>query len=107
MLARLNEAGIERYHTDLVRAEKTYYDTAGASHTVACHAPGRSIGRDFSAKADDAAVRASQSGKIDYREFCRRIADAGCVFYLVSLAGRRAVYYGRSGESHVEPFPQT
>lgn len=29
----------------------------------------------------------------------------GCVGYHVSLAGRRAVYYGRSGETHVEQFP--
>jgi uncharacterized protein YbcV (DUF1398 family) len=46
-----------------------------------------------------------QAQKIKYREFCVRIADAGCVGYLVSLVGRRAVYYGRSGESYVEPFP--
>jgi uncharacterized protein YbcV (DUF1398 family) len=32
-------------------------------------------------------------------------ADAGCVSYFVSLAGRRAVYYGRTGDEHVEWFP--
>jgi len=52
------------------------------------------------------AIRAVQSGAIDYKEFCRRIAEAGCIFYLVSLTGRRAVYYGRSGEAHVDLFPQ-
>jgi hypothetical protein len=30
---------------------------------------------------------------------------AGCVAYMVSLPGRRVVYYGRTGASHVEHFP--
>ena len=52
-----------------------------------------------------AAIGAIQQGQIRYREFCARIAASGCVGYLVSLAGRRAVYYGRTGETHVEYFP--
>jgi len=63
--------------------------------------------RAFSAAGVDAAVRAIQAQKIQYREFCERIAAAGCVGYTVSLTGRRAVYYGRTGESHVEMFPGT
>ena len=51
------------------------------------------------------AVRAIQRREIDYRKFCRLIADSGCVGYFISLAGRRAVYYGRTGEEHVEWFP--
>jgi uncharacterized protein YbcV (DUF1398 family) len=51
------------------------------------------------------AVRATQRGEIRYREFCRRIAAAGCVGYFVSLAGRRAVYYGRTIDTYVERFP--
>lgn len=30
---------------------------------------------------------------------------AGCAGYLVSLPGRRVVYYGRTGETHVELIP--
>jgi len=30
---------------------------------------------------------------------------AGCVGYFVQIAGRRALYFGRNGESHVELFP--
>ncbi|MDF3073447.1 MAG: hypothetical protein K0S54_1114 [Alphaproteobacteria bacterium] len=107
VLARLAAANVERYHADLARAEKTYYLPNGASHTVPCHRLDTPIAATFCAGAVDAAVRASQAGAITYREFCRRIAQAGCVFYLVSLAGKRAVYYGRCGEAHVEPFPQT
>ncbi len=32
--------------------------------------------------------------------------DAGCAGYFVSLIGRRAVYFGRTAETHVEPFPR-
>ena len=59
----------------------------------------------FLAEGVEKAVRAIQRQDIAYREFCRRIADAGCVGYFVSLAGRRAVYYGRAGDEHVEWFP--
>jgi uncharacterized protein YbcV (DUF1398 family) len=61
----------------------------------------------FSAGGVDAAVRAIQAGKIQYKTFCKRIAEAGCVGYHVSLVGRRAVYYGRTGDSHIEWFPGT
>ena len=61
--------------------------------------------REFSAEGVEKAVRAIQRQQIAYREFCRLIADAGCVGYFVSLAGRRAVYYGRTGDEHVEWFP--
>ncbi len=30
---------------------------------------------------------------------------AGCVGYFVQITGRRVIYFGRSGESHVEQFP--
>ena len=59
----------------------------------------------FSAAGVDAAVRAIQAQTISYKEFCDRIVAAGCVDYIVSLVGRRAVYSGRTGENHVEPFP--
>ena len=97
--------GTERYHTDLIRGEKTYYLPSGESHVVAhawaAHAPAR----DFSASGVEAAVRAVQAKQIRYREFCERIGAAGCVGYFVSLDGRRAVYYGRTGDNYVEPFP--
>jgi len=105
IVGRLVAAGVERYHADLVRAEKTYYLPSGESEVVPDAALQVAPALAFAAAGVDAAVRASQAGSIDYREFCRRIAAAGCTGYFVSLAGRRAVYYGRTGETHVEPFP--
>jgi uncharacterized protein YbcV (DUF1398 family) len=60
---------------------------------------------EFSARGVEKAVRLIQQQAIGYRQFCRLIADAGCVGYFVSLTGRRAVYYGRTGDEHVEWFP--
>lgn len=106
IVGKLIAAGIEQYHADLLRAEKSYYMPDGTSCLTPCDPVDGSFARDFSASGVQAAVRASQAGEIRYPEFCTRIAAAGCTGYFVSLTGRRAVYYGRTGENCVEPFPQ-
>lgn len=107
VVAKLARAGVERYHADLLRAEKIYYMPSGESHRVQAGQIKAAPVATFSADGVAAAVRAIQQQQIKYREFCERIARAGCVGYFVSLAGRRAVYYGRTGDSYVEPFPVT
>jgi len=102
----LGEAGVERYHADLRRAEKRYYMPDGRSHAVRGATVEGPFAADFIVESVVAAIRAAQMDSIDYPEFCRRAAAAGCVFYLVSLPGRRVVYFGRTGESHVEHFPR-
>ncbi len=52
-----------------------------------------------------AAIRGSQSGQVKYPEFLARSRRAGCVGYVVWLAGRHVTYFGRRGEQHVERFP--
>lgn len=103
---KLMAVGVERYHADLVRADRTYYLPCGDSVVTPGHRLAVMPTAEFSASGVEAAVRAIQAGKIQYREFCGRIAAAGCVGYIVTLVGRRAVYYGRTGETYVEPFPQ-
>ena len=100
----LMEVGVERYHADLVAGRKTYYLPDAGFEEVEVHKVGGAA-REFLAAGVEKAVRAIQRQQIAYREFCRLIADAGCVGYFVSLAGRRAVYYGRTGDEHVEWFP--
>lgn len=107
VVARLSAVGVERYHVDVVRAERTYYLPNGGFHPEPAHADGDHPATAFAGAAVEAAVRASQRGEIGYREFRRRAAAAGCVGYLVSLVGRRVVYYGRTGETHVEHFPRS
>lgn len=106
IVGRLMAAGVEWYHADLLRAEKTYYLPSGASVVVPCHPLTAPAAAAFSAEGVAAAVHAIQAKRIDYAEFCAHIAAAGCVSYIVSLSGRRAVYSGRTGEAYVEPFPQ-
>jgi len=105
VVVKLAQAGVERYHADLLRAEKVYYLPSGESHRVRAADVGATAAAEFAAGEVAAAVRAIQQQQIQYREFCERIVEAGCVGYMVSLAGRRAVYYGRTGDSYVEPFP--
>jgi uncharacterized protein YbcV (DUF1398 family) len=100
----LMDVGIERYHADLVAGRKTYYLPDGDFEEVQVHPVGGAA-REFSAEGVEKAVRSIQREEIRYREFCRLIADAGCVGYFVSLAGRRAVYYGRTADAHIEWFP--
>lgn len=97
--------GVERYHADLVRSEKTYYMPNGESEIVRNDSVQITPAQAFSAAGVEAAVRAIQAGAIKYKEFCKRVMEAGCVGYLVSMAGKRVVYYGRTGDNHVEYFP--
>jgi uncharacterized protein YbcV (DUF1398 family) len=105
IVKKLIAAGIERYHADLVRAEKTYFLPSGESEVVPNEAIAVTPATEFSAAGVEAAVRAVQAGAIKYKVFCERVMAAGCVGYHVSIAGKRVVYYGRTGDSHVEYFP--
>lgn len=105
VVAMLAEAGVERYHADLVRAEMTFYMPDGATETTSSAPLANAPAPAFSAAGVERAVRDIQGGRLLYKAFCQRIAEAGCVGYFVSLAGRRAVYYGRTIDTHVEGFP--
>jgi uncharacterized protein YbcV (DUF1398 family) len=101
----LMKAGVERYHADLVRGDKTFYLPNGESEVVESKPATVAPARDFAAAGVEAAVRAAQAGRIQYGEFCKLAAEAGCVGYIVSIVGQRVVYFGRAGDSHVEWFP--
>ena len=105
VVMNLIEAGVERYHADLVRAETTYYLPNGDTEVVRSDAARVGPAKAFSATGVAAAVHAIQAGTIKYRTFCERVMEAGCVGYIASIAGQRVVYYGRTGDSHVEWFP--
>jgi len=102
VLAELAELGVERYHADLVRAEVTCYLPSG--HSVLATVPRARMppARILSEIGVEVAARAVHRRRIGYAEFCERLAAAGCVAYAISLAGGRAVYWGRSGTSYSE-----
>jgi uncharacterized protein YbcV (DUF1398 family) len=105
VVTMLMKAGVERYHADLVRGGKTFYLPNGESELVESKPATVAPAREFSAAGVEAAVTAAQAGRIQYGEFCKLAAEAGCVGYIVSIAGQRVVYFGRTGDTHVEWFP--
>jgi len=105
VVGRMMAASVESYHTDMLRAERTFYMPDGESYVVPTHRAAATPARDFVPAGVEAAIRATQSGRIGYRDFCEDILRAGCVGYIVSFPGRRAVYFGRTGDFHVEQFP--
>jgi uncharacterized protein YbcV (DUF1398 family) len=105
IVGRLNALGVERYHADFSRGEITYYFPDGDSLVVPTPHAAHPTGTEFSATAVEAAVRQSQRYEHTYPDFIRKTMAAGCVGYFVQITGRRAIYFGRRGESHVELFP--
>lgn len=105
-IKRITEDGVEWYSANLVFGMKTYYG-ADLSHyqTPWANWTTPRVADQFRSEGVGAAIRASQAREINYREFLKRIAEAGVVYYTVHLTGRRAIYFGRHGEFHIEPFP--
>lgn len=107
VIGKLAEIGIERYHADYSRQEVTYYFPDGDSLVVASPHAFHTTAAEFSPSAVEEAVRQSQRNEHTYPDFIRKTKAAGCVGYFIQITGRRAIYFGRNGESHVEHFPPT
>lgn len=105
IVARLSEIGVERYHADYSRGEKTFYFASGASLVVEVPWAERPAAGALSAADVEAAVRQSQRNEHTYADFVRKTMAAGCIGYFVQITGRQAIYFGRHGEMHIEPFP--
>lgn len=109
ILAILSNEGFEGYEIDFRRGSATYYTTEGGCIVLESHKLGQPIAPAFDTPALQAAIREAQQ-KVQgytYLGFCKKASAAGCASYVVSLAGRRALYIGRTAETHVEHFPQT
>ena len=105
IVGKLAQIGVERYHADYSRQEITYYLPDGESLVAATPHPAHATAAEFSPSAVEAAVRQSQRNEHTYLDFIRKTMAAGCVGYFVQITGRRVIYLGRNGESHVEHFP--
>jgi uncharacterized protein YbcV (DUF1398 family) len=108
IVGRLIAAGFEGYAVDFRRGVSTYYLPDGDSVDVPHPAPDDPVGAAFQAPAVVAAIREAQAlvPGYTYAGFCRKVTAAGCAGYMVSFPGRRALYYGRTAETHVEHFPR-
>lgn len=107
IVSALREVGIDGYAVDYRRGCATYYAAAGGSITLPHPEGEHAVAEAFDVSAVQGAVRAAQQSEpgYSYRGFCARVRAAGCAGYLVSFPGRRVVYFGRTGETHVEHMP--
>ncbi len=107
-VAKLREAGFESYLADLRRAVQIHYLPAGESIELPTGTSPDAVAARFDPAAVEAAIREAQAlvPGYTYKDFCAKIMAAGCAGYMVSFSGRRAVYFGRTAEIHIEPFPR-
>lgn len=107
IVGALMQAGFESYAIDFRRASATYYRPDGDSIVLPTHARAP-VAAAWDPAAVQAAIRDAQQlvPGYTYAGFCDRVVAAGCAGYVVSFSGRRAVYFARTAETHVEPFPR-
>lgn len=107
IVGALMEAGFESYAIDFRRATATYYLPDGESLALPARRVDTPIASAFDGARIEAAIREAQRQVpgYTYRGFCEKAAAAGCAGYIVSFSGRRALYFGRTAETHMEAFP--
>lgn len=108
IVGTLMREGFESYAVDFRRNAATYYLTDGDSIELPMHKVEAGLAEDFDAAAIRAAIQEAQQlvPGYTYAGFCEKVVSAGCAGYMVSFPGRRAVYFGRTAETHVEHFPR-
>ena len=105
IVVALAQAGVESYFADYRGGVTTYYLPSGESLAIPLATPSTERPDTFDAAGVLAAIRGAQRGDVKYPEFLHRSIAAGCVGYIVWIAGRHVTYFGRRGETHVERFP--
>lgn len=108
IIGKLIEAGFESYAIDFRRSTAIYYLPSGESIELRFPADEVAVEAGFNDDALQGAILEAQmlAPGYSYKGFRRKAKRAGCAGYLVSFLGRRAVYFGRTGDTHVERFPQ-
>jgi uncharacterized protein YbcV (DUF1398 family) len=106
IVAALHEGGFESYLVDFRRGVQIDYLPDGDGVELPSFRPD-AIAAALDPAALETAIREAQANVAGYtyEGFCRKAAAAGVAGYIVSFSGRRAVYFGRDGAFHVEPFP--
>lgn len=107
IVGALMQEGFDSYAIDFRRAMATYYLPDGDSAELPMHRVDVAVAPMFDAASIRAAIKEAQQlvPGYTYKGFCRKAAAAGCAGYIVSFSGRRALYIGRTAETHVEHFP--
>jgi uncharacterized protein YbcV (DUF1398 family) len=108
-LRDLMEGGFDGYAVDLRRSTRTYYMPNGETLELRTEPTPTAVAESFDVTVVREAIREAQQlvPGYTYKGFCAKVARAGCAGYMVSLLGRRVLYYGRNCETHTEYFPGT
>lgn len=105
VVQRLITEGVESYCVDLIQNQKTFYMPNGETATEKFDYRGPVIAEDLCQESVINAIKNIQAKKITYVQFLDAILEAGCTGYTVYITGRKAIYFGRKGDMHVENFP--
>lgn len=107
-LKMLMEAGFEGYHVDYRLNTRVYYLPSGETLLLTNPQGHGSIETQFNQPEIVAAIKWAQLNPpgYNYLDFNRKVTANGCAGYIVSILGRRVLYFGRTAETHVEHFPQ-
>ncbi len=108
IVGNLIAARFESYTIDFRLSKAFYFMPNGEAVTLDTNKINVEIGKDFDVEAIKSAIKEAQQQVegYTYKGFCEKTIKAGCVGYIVSFVGKRAIYFGRTGEIHVEHFPQ-
>lgn len=104
----LMKAGFEGYAVDYRRNTTTYFLPDGDSVTLENRPSGGKVAAHFDQAGITAQIKWAQANppEYSYTAFCKNVKALGCAGYIVSFAGRRVLYYGRTAETHAEHFPR-
>ena len=107
IVGTLIDAGFDGYLVDYRRSAATYYLPDGTAFDLPSHSGTVPVAPAFDATAVRAAIAEAQANApgYTYLGFGEKVRAAGCAGYLVSFSGRRVLYFGRDGETHIEHFP--
>jgi len=105
VIGQLVAAGVEYYHVDYARMEKTFYSAEGDTVVTPINFKGLPpVTTDFDAAALRADILDSQRNGQKFRDFSHRAVAAGVQGYFAFLRGRCVTYFGRQGHEHTERF---
>ena len=107
IVGTLMQEGFEGYAIDFRRGLATYYLPDGDNVEVPTHKMDVPVAPSFDSVRIQTAIKEAQqlAPGYTYLGFCEKVVSAGCAGYIVSFSGRRALYIGRTAETHVEHFP--
>lgn len=108
IVGTLIKSGFEGYIVDYRRDTTTYFLPDGDSVVLENRRSEGKVAPQFDQTGIAAAIKWAQANPPDYSyaAFCKDVKARGCAGYIVSFLGRRVLYFGRTAETHVEPFPR-